>query len=278
MKKNDFHMKSTNEIKPFLKWAGGKNWFIKKIDRYLPDSFANYYEPFLGGGSMFFHLKPETAFLSDINSDLINAYVVIRDNWEELYGILNDYNEKHSKEFYYKVRASNPNTKILMAARFIYLNRTCWNGLYRVNKNGDFNVPIGTKKNVVLDTDDFEKLSYILKKAHINSCDFEETINRAGQNDFIFVDPPYTVKHNLNGFIKYNENIFSWKDQQRLKLSISSAIERGAFVLITNAYHNSIEELYTDIGNMNLLERPSVIAGNPEARGIFNELVIKSWE
>lgn len=159
----------------------------------------------------------------------------------------------------------------------VYLNRTCWNGLYRVNKKGEFNVPIGTKTNVLLEEDNFELLSNILQFVNLDSCDFEITIDKAKKNDFIFVDPPYTVKHNLNGFVKYNENIFSWQDQIRLKNSISRAIDRGAHVLVTNANHKSIEELYKGCGKMILLNRASVIAGKAEARGIYSELAIKSW-
>jgi DNA adenine methylase len=165
----------------------------------------------------------------------------------------------------------------MRAARFIYLNRTCWNGLYRVNKKGEFNVPIGTKSSVILEGDDFELVSKALKSATITTCDFETTIDKAGRGDFIFIDPPYTVKHNLNGFIKYNENIFSWQDQVRLKKSISDAVEKGAFVLVTNANHKSIKELYKGSGEMIALNRASVIAGKSEARGTYSELAIKSW-
>ncbi|HEV8285202.1 MAG TPA: Dam family site-specific DNA-(adenine-N6)-methyltransferase [Chitinophagaceae bacterium] len=266
-------------MESFLKWAGGKRWLISKADRLLPDlnKVNRYFEPFLGGGSMFFHLQPQTAYLSDVNADLINSYLVIRDNCYELYKILRKYHKLHSEDFYYQIRSSNPRTPLQRAARFIYLNRTCWNGLYRVNKKGKFNVPIGSKKNVILDDDKFEQLSAILKSAHLEACDFEVTIDKAAKDDFVFIDPPYTVKHNLNGFIKYNENIFSWQDQVRLKNSISRAVNRGAYVLVMNANHKSIEELYHGTGKMFLLNRASVIAGNSEARGIYSELAIKSW-
>jgi DNA adenine methylase len=264
---------------PFLKWAGGKRWLLSRGDELLPNlqNINNYLEPFLGGGSIFFHIKPEQAFLSDINDDLINAYIVIRDSWYDLYEILKKYNKKHTADFYYKIRGSNPRTNLNRAARFIYLNRTCWNGLYRVNKKGEFNVPIGTKTNVILEEDNFENLAVALSSVNLDVCDFELTINKAEENDFIFVDPPYTVKHNLNGFIKYNEKIFSWQDQVRLKKVISKAIDRGAKVLVTNAHHKSIEELYEGCGSMYILNRASIIAGKSTARGIYSELIIKSW-
>lgn len=266
-------------MESFLKWAGGKRWLISKADNLIPDinNINRYFEPFLGGGSIFFHLQPPISYLSDINSDLINSYIVIRDSWEELYKILKKYNKLHSNSFYYEMRSSKPRSAIQKAARFIYLNRTCWNGLYRVNKKGQFNVPIGTKTNVILEEDNFELLSKVLRSANIETCDFETTINKADKGDFIFVDPPYTVKHNLNGFVKYNEDIFSWQDQIRLKKSLSRAIDRGAYVLITNANHKSIEELYHDCGKMFLLNRASVIAGKAEARGVYSELAIKNW-
>jgi DNA adenine methylase len=266
-------------METFLKWAGGKRWLIKKADHFLPkvDDYNRYCEPFLGGGSIFFHVEPKTSLLSDVNHQLINTYVTVRDSWEELQKILTRYQKQHSKEFYYKIRASKPKTNLTKAAQFIYLNRTCWNGLYRVNKNGQFNVPIGTKTNVVLDSDNFEKVSLLLKQANIEVCDFEVTINRTEVGDFLFIDPPYTVKHNLNGFVKYNENIFSWQDQIRLQKSVRRAIDRGVNVLITNANHSSILELYNGFGEISLLKRASVIAGSSQARGIYSELLIKSW-
>lgn len=263
----------------FLKWPGGKRWLIKKTDELLPDmnTVQRYIEPFLGGGSIFFHLEPKEALLSDINEDLINAYLVIRNDWENLFQLLQKYQDQHSEEFYYFIRSSKPRTPIKKAARFIYLNRTCWNGLYRVNKKGQFNVPIGTKTNVILENDNFERLSNLLKTVDVRVCDFEVTIDQAGEGDFVFIDPPYTVKHNLNGFIKYNETIFSWQDQIRLKNAVVRAISRGAKVLITNANHESIEKLYSGCGSLHCLKRKSVIAGKSEARGSYSELAITNW-
>lgn len=266
-------------MEPFLKWAGGKRWLISKTDNLLPNmaNINRYFEPFLGGGSMYFHLQPTAAYLSDINSDLINAYSVIRDNWKELYTLLRKYHREHSSTFYYQIRSSKPKISITKAARFIYLNRTCWNGLYRVNLKGAFNVPIGTKTNVILDDDNFEQLSLVLNSTHIEVCDFEVKIDQTIKGDFVFIDPPYTVKHNLNGFIKYNEKMFSWEDQIRLKNAIARASKRGVYILVLNANHKSIKELYKEMGAIITLERASVIAGNSLARGIISELAIKCW-
>jgi DNA adenine methylase len=264
-------------MEPFLKWAGGKRWLISKSNVVLPEKheIGRYFEPFLGGGAVFFHMQPADGCLSDVNPDLINSYIVVRDKWADLVDILLKYNKQHCPDFYYKMRATKPRNELQKAARFIYLNRTCWNGLYRVNKKGEFNVPIGTKTKVVLESDNFQGLSLLLNKMDIGACDFEITIDKAREGDFIFVDPPYTVKHNENGFVKYNENIFSWEDQIRLSKSVMRAVERGVSVLLLNADHSSIKTLYKGNGKMITLERASVIAGNADARGIYSELAIK---
>jgi DNA adenine methylase len=264
-------------MNPFLKWAGGKRWLTSKPDSLLPDrnSFNNYFEPFVGSGAVFFHLEPTTGIISDVNNDLINSYTVIRDNWRGLKKLLTQYNNLHNSEFYYKMRSSKPRAPLQRAAKFIYLNRTCWNGLYRVNMRGEFNVPIGTKTKVILDDDNFESVSNALQNINIVSCDFEQTIDQAMAGDFVFIDPPYTVAHNLNGFIKYNEVLFSWEDQIRLRDAAGRAVQRGAAVLVLNANHASVRELYTDVGEMKVMNRASVIAGNSNARGVYSELAIK---
>ncbi|WP_261503540.1 DNA adenine methylase, partial [Burkholderia multivorans] len=159
-------------------------------------------------------------------------------------------------------------------ARFIYLNRTCWNGLYRVNKNGQFNVPIGTKSNVLLDTDDWPTVSAALRQAKLLVSDFEPIIDQAKRNDIVFADPPYTVKHNNNGFVKYNENIFAWQDQIRLRDALLRAKKRGAHIFCTNADHISIREIYEDHFTVTSVARGSVISGKADSRGKTSELLI----
>lgn len=179
-------------MEPFLKWAGGKRWLTSApVDLFPKKTRINrYFEPFLGSGAVFFYLSPSSGYLSDLNSDLINAYLAIRDKWQELYEYLLQYHFSHSPTFYYKIRSSNPRGSLQKAARFIYLNRTCWNGLYRVNKKGKFNVPIGTKTNVLFEEDDFEKLSIALNSMNIHACDFEITIDKAQVGDFVFTQLP----------------------------------------------------------------------------------------
>lgn len=264
-------------VVPFLKWAGGKRWLVKDHPEIFPKNFNTYIEPFLGSGSVFFHLKPEKALLSDTNLDLITTYKAVRNRNRKVASLLEDYHQIHSKEFYYFMRAHTPQTQEEIAARIIYLNRTCWNGLYRVNLNGKFNVPIGTKKNVILESDDFSATAKLLRRSEVAHSDFEAMIDRAQENDFVFVDPPYTVKHNLNGFVKYNEHLFSWEDQVRLKNSIDRATSRGAKVLLTNAHHDSILDLYKDYVGHNTLSRNSVLSGKSQYRGKYEELTICCW-
>lgn len=160
------------------------------------------------------------------------------------------------------------------AAQLLYLNRTCWNGLYRENLQGKFNVPKGTKDQVLLPDDDFQGLGRLLKRAEISCADFEHQINRAKLGDFVFVDPPYTVKHNNNGLLKYNETIFSWSDQVRLANAIRRRSECGANFLITNAFHTSLIDLYQEFAQIFRMNRASVISGNTSGRGRTDEALI----
>lgn len=267
----------TKKLLPFLKWAGGKRWLVEKHSAFLNSKHERFIEPFLGSGAVYFSLQPNNAILCDKNEQLIETYSAIKNNWPAVVRLLAQHHRLHCKEYYYSQRAKIKRTAESRAAQFIYLNRTCWNGLYRVNLDGKFNVPIGTKQNVVLDTDDFESVSALLSGAELVCGDFEEVISRAGTNDFVFVDPPYTVKHNYNGFVKYNESIFSWDDQVRLRDSVKAAAGRGAKVLVTNACHESIRDIYEDVGELIVVDRASVIAGKSAARGRYEEMVIKCF-
>lgn len=258
-------------MKPFIKWAGGKRWLVDDQSFTVPAFTGKYIEPFLGGGAVFFHLAPAQALLSDINSNLINVYLAIRDDWRLVQAELQRLQTLHSSSFYYEERRRIRRSPHTRAAQFLYLNRTCWNGLYRENLSGKFNVPIGTKTQVILPDDDFEVASSILKNAKIMSCDFEETLDAACEGDFVFIDPPYTTAHNTNGFVKYNQKIFSWMDQVRLQCAIAEAYGRGATVLMTNADHQTIHELYSSMGTPQLVSRASVISGKPEGRGRTTE-------
>ncbi|AVM26086.1 Dam family site-specific DNA-(adenine-N6)-methyltransferase [Bacillus pumilus] len=265
------------EVLPFLTWAGGKRWLVKSYPEVFPSNFNRYIEPFLGSGSVFFHLKPQKAILSDINKDLIDTYMALKMDWQKVYKHLKIHQRKHSPEYYYKIRNYNPRKIETKAARFLYLNRTCFNGIYRVNKQGKFNVPLGSKQNVILSTDDFEEISNRLKHVSILNHDYEVVINMANKDDFIFVDPPYTVNHNDNGFIQYNEKLFSWADQIRLCEALVRARDRGAKIIMTNANHESVRNLYKEYCfEFKIVSRFSGISSKAKGRKKYEEIIVKS--
>lgn len=263
--------------KSFLKWAGGKNWFINNHYDKLPINYNTYIEPFLGGGSVFFRMEPERSILSDTNRELILTYKAIRNKRIKLYETLKIHSENHSREYYYQMRESVFTRSVDIAARFIYLNRTCFNGLYRVNKDNKFNVPIGTHNNVLHETDMFKERAKLLKKAKLFVCDFETTINLSSEGDFLFCDPPYTVQHNSNGFVSYNEKLFSWEDQIRLSQALIRAKDRGVQIILTNANHESVRNLYINEGFLlEPVSRYSSVSGKKESRTQYEELIISA--
>lgn len=262
-------------LPPFLKWAGGKRWLSDKIVELALPLHGKYIEPFLGGGAVYFALRPTQAVLSDANFELINTYQAIKGDPKMIERLMREHQRQHSKDYYYKMRSYKPRCEYRMAARFIYLNRTCWNGLYRVNLSGKFNVPIGTKSAVTMETDDWPAMAKLLKSAKLICGDFENSIEMAEKGDLVFADPPYTVKHNLNGFIKYNDSLFSWSDQIRLRDAVLRAKRRGARVIVTNAHHASIRELYQSKFLLEPVARASVLAGSSAHRGRYEELLIR---
>lgn len=258
-------------MKPFIKWAGGKRWLLDGHGLQLPVYQGRYFEPFLGGGAVFFHAAPKNAVLSDTNPRLMNVYRAIRSDWTLVHRELKRLQRLHSKEFYYEERSRTRRTLHTEAAQFLYLNRTCFNGLYRENLAGQFNVPMGTKTQVLMPDDDFEAASSTLKSAELKTCDFEETLSDARAGDLVFLDPPYTTAHNMNGFVKYNQKIFSWDDQKRLRDCVEGLVSRGVKVVMTNANHNSIWDLYSNLGAPEIVSRASVISGKNSSRGSTDE-------
>lgn len=264
-------------LPPFLKWPGGKRWLIENHKDLLPHRInGRYIEPFLGSGAVFFHLHPQAAVLSDMNRDLIETYEAIRLNRRAVVENLWDHHFLHQRtpERYYDVRENIPETIDTRAARFIYLNRTCFNGIYRVNLKGEFNVPRGSKTKVIMPDDDWHGWSMALRNAELLSSDFQPLVDQAEKGDFLFVDPPYTIHHNLNGFIKYNEILFSWSDQIRLAESLDQARKRGARILMTNANHESVRALYGRGFKKSVVSRYSSISAKSEGRSSFEELII----
>lgn len=261
-------------LTPFLKWAGGKRWLVASYSGLLPKKFDRYFEPFLGGGAMFFALMPEKATLSDVNERLVDCYKQMKLDPDGFARLMRAHQRAHSREYYYEIRNKKLRSPLTKAAQFLYLNRTCWNGLYRVNLNGIFNVPIGTKSSVVFEGESFRDYANALKGAEIGALDFEESIAKTKNGDFLFVDPPYTVRHNFNGFAKYNEDIFRWADQIRLRAALDQAASRGVKILLSNAHHESVLELFSDLGTVHIVDRASVIAGASTFRSRVTEIAI----
>jgi len=263
-----------SKCQPFLNWAGGKRWLAAKKLSFFPSSYATYYEPFLGSGAIFFTLLPTNAVLSDTNLELILTYRAIKSDWRAVLSHLQEHEKRHCKDYYYGIRRQIPEDNYRKAARFIYLNRTCWNGLFRVNKKGQFNVPIGTKTKVLRSEDDFELIAARLRHCRLLYSDFEDVIELAGRDDLVYVDPPYTISHSDNGFIKYNEKLFDWEDQVRLRDALMRARSRGAKVVVSNAYHQSIKQLYDGLFTLVELSRFSRISGKNSGRKAGQEYLI----
>ncbi|MFA7359490.1 MAG: Dam family site-specific DNA-(adenine-N6)-methyltransferase [Candidatus Kapaibacterium sp.] len=257
--------------KPFIKWAGGKKWLIKSLVNINLTNYSSYHEPFFGGGAVFFHLMPKMAFLSDVNSELINTYLQVKHNVFELISALSRF--KNQEKEYYKIRSTIFKSNIERAARFIYLNKCCFNGLYRVNKNNIFNVPYGFNNSSIFNAVDLINASQSLKNAKIRMLDFEKTIDNIKENDLVFIDPPYVTSHQNNGFVAYNQKVFSWDDQKRLKRFIGSIKDINAYFVMTNAKHISIQSIYKGIGHYKTLSRNSTIGGTNASRGKINELI-----
>lgn len=261
----------------FLKWPGGKRWLVTSHSEIIPSQFKRYIEPFLGGGAVFFHLQPRACLLGDINSELVNTYLAIKKNWRLVRTHLRRHKELHAKEHYYNTRDRVPRGAMARAARFIYLNRTCFNGIYRVNSRGEFNVPIGTRDSVLHRDDDFRAVSALLSHATLLRSDFEALVDLASADDLVFADPPYSICHNLNGFVKYNEVLFSWSDQVRLANALQRAKERGAKIVATNANHETIVNLYEMRGfDLSPVKRYSSVSAYKRSRNSFDELLIRA--
>jgi len=261
-------------MKPFLKWAGGKRWLVRRYPQLFDVAFRRYVEPFIGSGAVFFHMQPECSIISDVNPALMNVYSSLRSDYRRVWAHLSEHARNHSDRYYYEMRSKVFRSEASRAAQFLYLNRTCWNGLYRENLRGEFNVPRGTKNTVIFDDDDFAAISEALASAKIMACDFEKVINGVREDDFVFIDPPYTVKHNGNGFVKYNESIFSWNDQVRLAEAVKSKARSGASIIVTNAYHPTVVDLYRDFAEVVPVERASILSGDKSYRGRTQEALI----
>lgn len=269
---------SNIRVEPFLKWAGGKRWLVNNQRGIFRSTNGRHIEPFLGSAAVFFALRPKKAILADLNPRLIETYKCIRDDYLSFENHFHWFAKNHSKDFYYEVRQKTYKSISKRAAHFLYLNRVCFNGIYRENLKGVFNVPLGSKTSALLDTDDFSKVSNLLQSAEILASDFESVIDMAHEGDFLYVDPPYTTKHNMNGFVKYNQKIFSWDDQKRLALAVKRANQRGVMIIVSNADHEEVRNLYVDTFTLRSVSRANVIASKSKYRGTITELIVSNTD
>ncbi len=253
---------------PFLKWPGGKRWaapaIAQIVKKHLSDQ-GTYYEPFLGGGAVFFHLLPSRAMLSDVNEELIEAYMAIKYTPRDIIAELKRL-PVSSQEFYL-MRDYQPRTRLNRAVRLLYLNRTAFAGIYRVNSFGQFNVPYGGQRTPadLHESDILLEAARAMKKARFRRVDFEVAVSEAERGDVIYCDPTYTVTHDNNCFIRYNERNFSWADQERLVRVANLAVGRGVAVIVSNAHHPKIRDLYQG-WRSRTLTRYSAVSPDPERR------------
>lgn len=263
------------KVEPFIRWAGGKTWLLPHLSNIIQKIHINHYhEPFLGGGAVFFALEhANKSYLSDANEQLINAYIQIRDNPQEVINFMAKFD--NSEDEYYRVRSDfNCDNTIENAARLLYLNQTSYNGLFRVNKEGQYNVPYGFRREWNYDKERIYQASKKLQRTRISVGDFEVNKYRIKKDDLIFLDPPYTVSHNNNGFIEYNKNLFSLDDQQRLKSYIEYIKRKQAYYILTNAAHAVIKDIFNNREDRMLeVQRQSLIGGKNARRTQVTEYI-----
>jgi DNA adenine methylase len=266
--------------KPFVKWVGGKRQILGEIRQHMPASYGRYHEPFLGGGAVFFglHAQERPAFLMDSNERLIRAYKGIQQDVDGVIELLKGHQAKHNKPFFLKTR-SRPDVDMLtaveMAAWLIYLNRTGYNGLYRVNSKNIFNVPFGTYDNPnICDEDNLRACSRALKCAELEPGDFTSVLKRAKKGDFVYFDPPYVPLTTTAKFTDYTSKGFGEAEQKELRDVAVELRKRGVFVLLSNSSAPLVHELYKDFEQIRVRARRSVNS-NPLGRGHIQELLLK---
>lgn len=271
---------------PFVKWAGGKRQLLSQIrDNMPPEGFKNYYEPFIGGGALFFDVEPENAVINDFNSELINAYRVIKDNVESLIEDL--LKHKNTSDYYYEMREKDRTkdyvkmTDVERASRFIYLNKTCYNGLFRVNSQNQFNVPFGNYKNPnIVNKEVLRGVSAFLNNINVNilNDDFEKAVKDCQAGDFVYFDPPYdSIRSDNTSFVGYTLNGFNRDDQKRLADVFRELHRRGCKVLLSNAKTKFIEEIYSDFHIIPVKANRS-INSQGSGRGKVDEVLVRNYE
>ncbi|OGH07648.1 MAG: hypothetical protein A2W22_00605 [Candidatus Levybacteria bacterium RBG_16_35_11] len=265
--------------KPFVKWAGGKKQTLSRLLEFKPAHFNRYIEPFVGGGALLFELNFMEGLINDSNEELINCYEIIRDNPEDL--IKDLYKHVNTAEYFYEIRKQNSSelTKLERASRLIYLNRTCYNGLWRVNQKNQFNTPFGRYTNPkIVNAELIPQVSTFLKNVKIYCMDFEKfLLENAKEEDFIYLDPPYHPISKYSDFKRYTKDFFGLEEQKRLAFIFKKLHEKGCKLLLSNSYSDFILELYKDF-NIVIIDARRNINKNPDGRGLIKEILIKNYE
>ena len=278
-------------VRPFLKWAGGKRQLLPEIVKYVPKmtSKHTYYEPFIGGGALLFELQPPKAVINDSNKELINCYKVIKDSLDELMEELSKDKYSNSETSYYQMRDLDRSTKkyeilseVEKAARIIYLNKTCYNGLFRVNSQGQFNVPFGRYKNPnFLDDAVLRAVNKYLNSNNITllNQDFAEAVKDAKRGDFVYLDPPYDPVSETASFTGYDVNGFNRDEQERLKEEFDALHKKGCKVMLSNSCTDFIMDLYKDYQDTIIKVRATrSINSNALKRGMVDEVLVLNYE
>ncbi|MEQ1676175.1 MAG: Dam family site-specific DNA-(adenine-N6)-methyltransferase [Chitinophagaceae bacterium] len=264
--------------RPCLRWPGNKYSLLSKIFEFVPEGFKNYHEPFLGSGSVFLNIEAKGKyFLSDCSPALMNFYMQVKNNLPTFLSILSI--KENTTSFYYLERERVYKTSIERAAQLYYLNRTCFNGIYRVNSYGKFNVPYGYRANFdIVDRENLTRLRNKLKRAVLNTCDFKLTDRFMKTGDFVFLDPPYSAMVNNSKFLMYNETLFSWSDQLRLQEFCRLLIKRRIRFVMTNLYNSDIFNLFGKGLKLNCttVERISRVGSKSESRGLIKEYLFSN--
>lgn len=277
-KTTNFSDSIVKKSRPFLKWAGGKTQLLGELTKRVPLKYNVYFEPFIGGGAFYFAIAPKKAVIADINDDLINVYEIVRDYPEELMESLSKY--INDKDFYYEVRSQDQNklSEIERAARLVYLNRTCFNGLYRVNKKGQFNVPFANYKNPnIVQNEKILSASEVLRDTEIYHSGFEKVLVDAKKGDFIYLDPPYYPKDVYSDFKRYNKEQFHQNDHERLAELYNELTQRGCLVMLSNSDTPFTRELYKR-WRVDTVYAKRLINRDASKRGEITEIIVTNYE
>jgi len=273
-------------FQPFTKWTGGKRQLLPVIRELMPKTYNRYFEPFVGGGALFFDLAPKDAVINDFNAELINCYQQIKDNPQELIEILKVHQEYNSKEYYLDLRSADRDERIDMmsevqrAARILYMLRVDFNGLYRVNSKNQFNVPYGRYKNPkIVDENLVSAISTYLNnnQIEIKKGDFEKAVLDVQPGDFVYFDPPYIPLSETSAFTSYTHEGFSYDDQVRLRDTFKKLSDTGAYVMLSNSSSFLVEELYRDF-NIHYVEATRTNGAKSSSRGKISEIIVTNYE